>query len=231
MKKLNKRSTVQFVIDGLTEQILEGKLRPGDQLPPELALAEEFDVSRGTVREAIKTLVYLGAVTIQRGNGTFVSSGFSPQLLNPMLYGIILGHTAASNQELRELREILEVGATQLAARHRTEEELEELDRAQENFRRICRTSRDAEEVILADNAFHEVIMRMGHNSLAAEMNKVLLRLIHAWRVESAAVYMQDGRILEAAEYHDQIRDLIARQDAAAAPALIPQTFMWEDEI
>lgn len=224
-----KPSSVQEVVDHLTHWIIDGRLKPGDQLPTEFELAEEFNVSRGTIREAVKILVYLGALTIQRGTGTYVASEFSPQLLNPMLYGIVIGAKSASNECLSELREIFEVGTTKLAAQKRSEADLRKLTLIEKKFRQVCMESKDAEQVIEADDAFHAEIMHIANNEILEHLNQVVIKLLHAWRINSAKVYIQDGRIMKAADYHDQILDLITRQDAEAAASLIPETFMWED--
>lgn len=224
-----KPSSVQEVVDHLTRWILEGVLKPGEQLPTEFELAEQFNVSRGTIREAVKILVYLGALTIQRGTGTYVASEFSPKLLNPMLYGIVIGAKSASNECLSELREIFEVGTTKLAAQKRTDSDLQKLTLIEKQFRQVCQESKDAEKVIEADDAFHAEITRIANNEILEHLNQVVIKLLHAWRIKSAEVYIQDGRIMKAADYHDQILDLIARQDSDAASSLIPETFMWED--
>ena len=61
------------IMDQVERLILEGKVRPGQKLPSERALAEEFDVSRPTVREAIQKLEARGLVQRRHGGGTFVA--------------------------------------------------------------------------------------------------------------------------------------------------------------
>ena len=89
IQKINNNA-VQQIIDAFTQQLVQGKLRPGDQIPTEVELAEKFGVARNTVREAIKILVAMGVLEIRRPVGTFVCKGFTEPMLSPMLYGIIL---------------------------------------------------------------------------------------------------------------------------------------------
>ena len=90
LKKINRSSVVQRVIDRLTEAMLSGELKPGDKIPTEMELSEQLGVARNSIREAIKILVYIGVLEIKRADGTFVCNGFSESLIDPMIYGIIL---------------------------------------------------------------------------------------------------------------------------------------------
>ena len=61
LKKINRSSVVQRVIDRLTEAIVSGELKPGDRIPTEMELAEQMGVARNSIREAVKILVYRSA--------------------------------------------------------------------------------------------------------------------------------------------------------------------------
>jgi len=87
--KLDKRSTQPLYAqlkELLVERIQQGTYKPGQQIPSELALCEELDLSRPTVRQAIAELVTEGILTILKGKGTFVAAeperieikGFNP---------------------------------------------------------------------------------------------------------------------------------------------------------
>lgn len=80
------RRVFEEIISQITVQIDDGRLQRGDKLPTERALASQFQVSRNTVREALRTLEISGLVTLKRGpsGGAFVAAG-DPQLLNGRL--------------------------------------------------------------------------------------------------------------------------------------------------
>ena len=82
--KLNN-DTVKQIIDAFTEQLIQGKLRPGEQIPTEVELSEKFGVARNTTREAIKILVAMGVLEIRRPVGSFVRDGFTEPMINPLL--------------------------------------------------------------------------------------------------------------------------------------------------
>lgn len=67
-----RRRLHQDVAEQLRDAILDGRLKPGDKLPPERELAEEFQVNRTSVREAIKVLEGLGLVSVRQGDGATV---------------------------------------------------------------------------------------------------------------------------------------------------------------
>ena len=70
--KLERRKTSDILVDQIREYITDGALKPGDQLPTECALAEQLGVSRISVREATKTLGFLGILEAKPGRGLTV---------------------------------------------------------------------------------------------------------------------------------------------------------------
>ena len=90
MTPVSNESVVQQVINKITDAIMAGEFKPGDKLPTEMEMISLFKVSRNSLRSAIQTLRAYGVVEVRRPEGTFVCSDFSPQILNPMLYSIIL---------------------------------------------------------------------------------------------------------------------------------------------
>ena len=134
LRNLKSESVVQQVINCLTDGMVSGELKPGDKLPTEPELAATFGVARTSVREATKILTYLGVLESRRAEGTFVCSGFTESMIDPMVYGIILGR-GDDFDSLMELRELIEAGIMRLAVRKATDEELAGL-------RKSSRTSR-----------------------------------------------------------------------------------------
>ena len=115
---VSSKSVVQIIIDRLTGAIIEGELKPGDKIPTEPELAEELQVGRNSVREAIRILVAYGVLEIRRPEGTFVCNGFSTQIINPMIYQVIL-QKEGSYDDLIGLRKIIENGIMTLLMEQR----------------------------------------------------------------------------------------------------------------
>ena len=72
LKPLSKKNQSDQVVDVLKEYIASDEIQIGDKLPPELTLAKMLNVSRSTVREAIRTLSVLGYIEIVNGKGSFL---------------------------------------------------------------------------------------------------------------------------------------------------------------
>ena len=115
-------SVVQQVINKITDSIISGELKPGDRLPPELELIEAMQVSRNTLRSAVQTLRAYGVLEVRRPEGTFVCESANPQILNPMLYSILL-HEQESFQDVVGLRQMIDMGVSKLVLQQGLTEE------------------------------------------------------------------------------------------------------------
>ena len=85
IKRIHRESVPSSIINMITDLLIAKKLKPGDQLPTELELAQQLGVGRNSVREAVKSLSYLGVVVIRRGIGTFVADSMPASVLNPLV--------------------------------------------------------------------------------------------------------------------------------------------------
>jgi len=175
---INSESVVQQVINRITDAIISGDLKPGDQLPPEMELISAFGVSRNSLRSAIQTLRAYGVLEVRRPEGTFVCSGASPKMLNPMLYSIIL-HKGDSYRDITGLREIIDLGISKLILENGlTEEEVEELEHVYDELvYELRKEDYDLKRIADADKNFHERVAETSHNSMAVMLNTFLLNI------------------------------------------------------
>ena len=72
-KPVESKTLAEAVAEQLMAMIARGQLKPGDRLPTEPKLMEQFNVERSTLREAVKSLVVAGLLETRRSSGTFVS--------------------------------------------------------------------------------------------------------------------------------------------------------------
>ena len=124
-----RKSLVEAVAEDLLERILEGEVAPHEALPPEAEIARESDVSRLTVREALKALQAQNIVYVRRGLGTYVNPPDAWTGLEAILKAASRG--AAAHQvalRLLEVRRMVETGSAELAAVHVTPEDLAAMD-------------------------------------------------------------------------------------------------------
>lgn len=193
MKKLER------LIDG-------GEYPPGGRLPPERELAERFEVSRPTVREAIIALEALNRVEVKTGSGVYV---LAPP---PGSNGIDLSVSAF---ELTEARALIEGEAAALAATMITDEHLIELEQA---LRDMADESADGGlESELADQKFHHIISQATQNTmLSAVIDNLWYIRDNSPAVHKAyqSICEMDGRTR--VQEHQDIYNALARRDATA---------------
>lgn len=172
------KTVVERIIDHVTEALIEGRLKPGQQLPAEKDLAEQFDVSRNALREAMKILQALGVVEVQHGTGTFIAETVSPHLLNPLVFAMLL--EANFSMDLIELRLFTETGYYVLAARNATEDDWGRIEAAQQAMAAYA-TAPDFDPAHYADldMAFHDAILDATHNPLVKKIGRAVEKLFY----------------------------------------------------
>ena len=223
-------NTVQQIIDAFTQRLVEGQLRPGDQIPTEVELAERFGVARNTVREAIKILVAMGVLEIRRPVGTFVCSGFTDAMISPMLYGIILSR-GDGYDELMDLREIMETGTMLTVIRNAADEEIETLQEPLAALRDACRKKKTSvDDVFQKDNAFHEAVMDLSHNQVVSQIARTVRTMTYDMRYESVKLMLSEGRAEELYQAHETLYRVLRERDIAGVYGEIRSTYFIPDE-
>jgi DNA-binding FadR family transcriptional regulator len=189
--------------------ISEGRLRSGDQLPPERELAESFKVSRTSVREALRALESMGLIEIRAGEGTFVREISVESLIEPLALVILTQREAVG--ELFEARRLLEPAIAGLAARRATKEEILEMERILEEQAREVASGRTG---LAQDAAFHAAIASSAHNRAITRIVNALMDLLTQSREESLQT---PGRPTRSHHDHRRILKAIQRRDEASA--------------
>jgi DNA-binding FadR family transcriptional regulator len=208
-EKRSPQSAVQYLLDSFNHELLSGSLRPGDQIPTEVELSEQFGVSRNTVREGVKILVAMGVLEIRRPVGTFVCEGFTEPMISPLLYGVILGR-GDSYDELMDLREIMEIGTMLTVIRNATDEEIITLEKPLQALRDACFGANPRVETVFAkDDAFHEAIMALSHNRMVERISEIVRTMTHDMRHESVELMISGGRNEEFYAAHEKLYRLL----------------------
>lgn len=204
----------QQVEESLRKAILSGQLKPGERLPPETELARQFSVSRPTIREALSALVSQGLISKVpgAGGGSFVQTVDHKALGEVVQESMhnLLSLGSVSFDEVAMARQFLEVPAAEQAARHRTDEDVEELH-AIINEQKV--RSVDDPAIAELDARFHVAVARMSGN-------RILASLVYALHRESEPVVYLDlspGVGRETFKQHQRIVAAIEKQDPEAA--------------
>ncbi|MDQ0823076.1 GntR family transcriptional repressor for pyruvate dehydrogenase complex [Arthrobacter sp. V1I7] len=201
---------VGVVADELLDRIIAGEFPPGTSVPGELELSARHEVSRMTVREAMKTLEAQRILSVERGRGTFVNPLNRWGSLEAVLRAASEGKNDASAAvQLIELRRMLESGACELAATRIGDADLASLHGHLEAMRTAHGTN-DLAAFVEADLAFHDVILKASENVFAAVLFEPLHRILEKRRTETSEVPdIQEHAIW----HHQQIADALASRD------------------
>jgi GntR family transcriptional repressor for pyruvate dehydrogenase complex len=200
------------IVQQIEERVLNGSLKPGDQLPAERDLAQQFGVSRTAVREAVKALHEKGLVEAYSGRGTFITDGTSKAIRQSLdLMARIGGAEGAAY--LTELRSILEPEIAATAATRANEQHIAAMREAYAVMARALDNPEDPEAYIEADLDFHLALAEAVANPLILSLMDSIVGLLREQRM---GIFRSPGgpgrgqfhhqRILEAVESHDAER-------------------------
>lgn len=209
---IQKTSTPELVVRELLQNIKNGSLKPGDKLPPERELAQAFEVSRSSVREAISAMVLVGYLEATQGKGIFVKEDIpSPYIFSTALRDIL---DAYWTLDVIETRQIMECSVVKLAAMRADENDIRKL---RETLIQMEAQIDDLEGFYQADFAFHNAICEATNNEVMSEMLKLIIAKTHAHYMN----FMPDAlcRPHEAVASAGQIVDCIERRNAEQASA------------
>ncbi len=209
---IERRKLFEHVAAHLEEQIISGKLRPGDQLPPERDLQSRFGVGRPAIREALITLQRSGLVEISNGARARVSAPTASNIFAGMAPGIRQMLASDEGQKsFQDARAFFEVGLARHAAKYANATDLEELKAAlAANFEAIG----DLDAFIRTDIAFHFVLARIARNPVFLALHDQISGWLKEQRIVTLAASGQDQTAYEA---HRAICDAVLARDPNAA--------------
>ncbi|QPL04840.1 MULTISPECIES: FadR/GntR family transcriptional regulator [Actinomyces] len=204
---------VEGAVEGVLDAIVDRTFVEEEPLPAEAELARFLRVSRPTMREAVRNLSMGGVLNVVHGRGTFLLPRFRWRELRYLMY--VAAHEGRVREvelDLIGVEEMLEVGAVRLAARQRSEADLDEMRRCLEEYKIAAKTD-DIQALVGLDHAFHDVILgATGNQFVASTMHPFRDALLGArFRATESGevrvkVISQHRRILEAVEAQDAER-------------------------
>ena len=205
--------TTGSVVSQLRNMILEGNYSHEERLPAERNLAEEFKVSRGTIRTALQNLEEQNLVTRKIGSGTYVTHR---ELSSQHDISSI-----TSPLEMVEVRIAIEPQMVRLAITNASHRDLEELRNA---LRECEECGGDAEKFALADTAFHMALAQCSKNKLMYWVYERIseVRRYSQWRIMKAKLLTPE-RIDYYNDQHRALYEAIASRDANEAIGVIKE--------
>lgn len=202
------RPLAEIVAERLTNFIIDNNLQSGDKIPNEFELVERLNVSRSTIREAVKLLCSRNILEIRRGAGTFVSEkkGISN---DPLGLAFVDCDKFELAKDLLEVRMILEPEIAYMAAVNATDEEIKV----------IINQCNIVEELYMNDKPhmnedikFHEAIARCSRNVVIEKLIPIINTSVAVF-ADITARQLKDETIIT----HREVAQAIAKHDGATA--------------
>ncbi|MDY4078108.1 MAG: FadR/GntR family transcriptional regulator [Clostridium sp.] len=195
----------EIIMNQIKDIVRSGELKRGDKLPSERDLALKLNVSRTSVREAIKALETLGLIESKHGEGNYIRSDFEDILLEPL--SIVFMLIGSDKNEILQLRNAIEPEVAKIAAENITNDEIEKLE---DIIEKLSKT-KDSKECASLDKEFHYTIAKASKNHLLSTIIFSVSSLIEEYIDESKIyddkkeeVIKEHRKILKALKEHNK---------------------------
>ncbi len=218
-----RRNRVYEEVAKQIERLILKKLKPGDKLPSERELAELLRVSRGSIRDAIRSLELVGLVEARQGTGTIVREISADALVHPFANALKRRKELVS--ELLDFRKMLEPPLAARAATRATPEEVLEME---EILRRQEERQRQGDAAVAEDAEFHYSVALASDNSVVLKVIDILMDVLRDTRARSLQV---EGRPQRSLAGHRRVLAAIKSHDAEAARAAMRRHLEDVEEI
>ena len=209
-KSLKKPSLSHTVSEKLKDSISSGAFKPGDKLPSERELMSQFEVSRVTVREALKNLQSLGMIEVKRGMnaGAYVSEP------NPFpitqSFNNLLQMGKLDFAHLIDARLYIEPHVAESAALVRTDEDVDRLRDLLERARQLLKVSR--KEARLLNVKFHNEVAKITRNPMIVFLSESITQVFSAYLIQMTYTKLEKEGVLSLIDEHQGILTAIVEK-------------------
>jgi GntR family transcriptional regulator, transcriptional repressor for pyruvate dehydrogenase complex len=213
-KRIKPKKIYEEVAEALHELIRTGQLKPGDRLDSVQQLAENFQVGRSAIREALSALKAMGLVEMKQGEGTFVKGFEAKQITFPLSTAILMNKKDVAH--LLEVRKIIESGTAASAARNRNASDLQAMSHALEQMEHV---QGDEELGEKADFTFHLALSAASQNPLLSKLMDHVSGLMAETMKETRRLwlYSKQTTMEKLYEQHVEIYNAIEKQNEEKA--------------
>ncbi len=214
------------IVQQVKSLIKDGKLQPGEKLPPERTLANLLGVGRSSLREAINILETLGFVEIRKRKGIFVRPVSSPIISDPLRQ--ILEEDKSKLYELYELRKDIELTSIYKAVRLRNKTDLA---RIRKPLKKMEEDAQNSNLSLSDDVDFHLAIARATHSFLRVHILKSIFDLASDYMSLIVDKLVEEKTSIQSVlDQHRKIFQAIQRRDEEGARALMDEHLTWVEE-
>lgn len=206
------KNAPDYVIEQIRNALLNKELNPGDRLPSELELATLFNVSRGSVRQAMKSLEMLGILSIRPGDGTYINTSHSTKSFNSLTFALLLSRPSVK---------------TMVEARSALERDIFELiledDKRIETVLPLLKENLKYHEELLQNNASPQILAENDlkfHLILSEHCGNLLLQIVYDYVMEAlkysivtTTEYQSSDDIIHTIRDHSSILDALQNRN------------------
>ena len=197
----------------IEDAIRQKKLEPGQKLPSEKDLCVMFGVSRTALREALRMLSARGLLNVRKGDGVYVNNFSSIHASKPMSLYLELQFDKDYIMHLVHVRQMIEPHIAKLAAKNRTEQDIEKIEL---NIEKFLDRDQDAQQLAQLDVEFHTAITQASGNPLIPLIMDPLFSMLP--KVKALIVSnLKKVKSDNAPNFHQKIFDKIRMQDENSA--------------
>ena len=214
-------SATDEVFGALHDRIMSGRLKPGDKLPPQDKLAQQFGFSRNTVREAINKLTVMGLLTAKQGVGTIVNITSSSAYVASLSDHLLL--QPATVRDFIEARAIIEVASVGLAVQRADAAAIRELEQNLGKARETAARG-DIDAFVPLDVGFHRLLAKASGNKVVLQFLETVVDLLSNFITEVAHL---PNAIQNACAFHTELVELIRARDGEGAKAKMTE-HLWD---
>lgn len=219
-KKIKQKKLYEEVSEAIHEMIKSGALRPGDKLDSVQQLAENFQVGRSAIREALSALRAMGLVEMKQGEGTYIKQFNANDIEFSISSAVLMNKLDVVH--LLEVRKILEVGVVGVAAKNRTDEDIVHLQCVLNEMKRAFDQEKKQEKF---DILFHTGIANATHNPMLCKLMENVSDMMQINMKETRRIwlYSKEKTVEQIYQDHLQIFKAIINQDDKLA-----ESSMWD---
>ncbi|MDN4522950.1 FadR/GntR family transcriptional regulator [Fictibacillus fluitans] len=213
-QKIKPKKIYEEVAEALHEMIRKGELKPGEKLDSVQQLAENFQVGRSAIREALTALKAMGLVEMRQGEGTFVREFDASAMIFPLSTAILMNQKDIKH--LLQVRKILEGGAAALAAENRTESDIETLTQALKEMKEAVGNKELGEQ---SDLNFHLAIAGASKNPMLGQLMNTVSDMMVETMKETRRIWLySEETTMERLHWeHAQILEAVVEQNGFKA--------------
>lgn len=225
VEKVKNETISDKIARQIEENIVNGNLDKGEKLPPERDLAEQFDVSRPSVREAINKLQARGIIYKVPGGGSYICETLGSTFTDPLVEMLIKNPDAAF--DVLEMRYAVEGLSAYLAALRATEEDKSLIQKKYDKLQQAHKL-KDTKAEAESDVNFHLAIALATHNPMLLHIMQSLFNVLQkSISITLMDLFKEESQRQNVNDQHSKVLDMILKNDAEAAKASMQEHIAW----